>query len=97
MTDAIKEFINAQAFERAKAARSLSSELNINGVFISSGCDEKGILVMFGLDKLAKITGHKITYSPEDRNGRCLRYIIIEGTCFYEYSSNKSVEEKENV
>ena len=62
----IAEFIATQALTRASAAQSLIEPLEINGIKITAGCDEHGIEVESGIEKLAEILNAEIKVEDDD-------------------------------
>ncbi len=87
----IAEFIATQALTRASAAQSLIEPLEINGIKITAGCDEHGIEVESGIEKLAEILDVELKVEDEDykydeKMFRRKTTFIVGGTTFYKVS-----------
>jgi hypothetical protein len=77
----VNDFIKLQVTERAKAAMVLAENVSINDVHISSGCNEEGVYVVLGLEKLAEIMGLEIKRETKGDRGVC--FVEVEGCRFY--------------
>lgn len=86
----IKDFIKAQAKERAEAAAVLESKLYINGIEIEAGCTEFGIKVENGLELLNQILHSSGSVQVKDEECSFdptkihrTEYIFVDNVRFY--------------
>jgi len=84
----INEFIKEQVEERAEAAKKLSEPLEINGIQITAGCTSAGVVVDYGIEKLAERLGCDICVEYEEARYESkytnrIRYFVVAGTRFY--------------
>lgn len=90
-----EQFIKALLEERTMAAGLMTKSVSVDGIDVSAGCDERGIRINSGLDKLAKIFGKEIhlMIDVEDMAYYEIHYRYIEFNGVWLYTSNM-VEKK---